>query len=110
MDDRRPEVLVVSIIFFVLASVFVALRFVSRIFVMRRVGVHDSLMLFAWLVDLGFSLALFYATQKGLGLHESRIDAQHRQSLNRASFAFTVLYVSYIYVPVRACKPVRSCS
>ena len=94
MDDRRAEVLVVSIIFFVLASVFVALRFVSRIFVVRKVGLHDSLMLLAWLIDLGFSLALFYATHQGLGLHDSRINAQDRQSLNRASFAFTVLYVS----------------
>jgi hypothetical protein len=48
MADRRPEVLVVSIIFFALATVFVALRFVSRIFVVRRVGLHDYLMLLAW--------------------------------------------------------------
>lgn len=48
MADRRPEVLVVSVIFFALATVFVALRFVSRIFVVRRVGLHDYLMLLAW--------------------------------------------------------------
>ena len=100
MDDRRAEVLVVSIIFFVLASVFVALRFVSRIFVVRKVGLHDSLMLLAWLIDLGFSLALFYATHQGLGLHDSRIKAQDRQSLNQASFAFTVLYVSTFLRPL----------
>lgn len=94
MDDRRPEVLVVSIIFFVLATVFVALRFVSRIFVVRRVGVHDSFMLLAWLIDFGFSFALFYATHKGLGLHDYMISAQDRRNMNQASFAFTVLYVS----------------
>lgn len=48
MDDHRPEVLVVSIIFFVIATVFVVLRFVSRIFVVRKVGVHDYIMLLAW--------------------------------------------------------------
>lgn len=48
MEDRRPEVLVVSIVFFVLASVFVALRFVSRIWIVRKVTLHDYLMLLAW--------------------------------------------------------------
>lgn len=48
MRDRRPLVLGVSIAFFVIASIFVALRFVSRIFVVRRVGLHDYLMLLAW--------------------------------------------------------------
>lgn len=48
MEDRRPEVLVVSIVFFVIASVFVALRFVSRVFIVKKVGLHDYLMLLAW--------------------------------------------------------------
>jgi hypothetical protein len=48
MEDRRPEVLVVSIVFFVLATVFVALRFVSRIWIVRRLALHDYLMLLAW--------------------------------------------------------------
>ncbi|PKX93144.1 putative MFS monosaccharide transporter [Aspergillus novofumigatus IBT 16806] len=92
MADRRPEVLVVSIIFFALATVFVALRFVSRIFVVRRVGLHDYLMLLAWLIDFGFSFSLFYATSKGLGLHDYDIPPDDRTGLNRADYAFTVLY------------------
>ena len=52
MDDRRPEVLVVSIIFFVIATVFVVFRFVSRIFVVRKVGIHDYFMLLAWVCIL----------------------------------------------------------
>lgn len=93
MDDRRTEVLVVSIIFFVLATVFVVLRFVSRIFVVKRVAAHDYLMLLAWLIDFGFSFCLFYATHKGLGLHDSSINPQDRHGLNKVDFAFTVLYV-----------------
>lgn len=46
--DRRPAVLAVSIPVFVVASLFVALRFVSQIFVVRRVALHDYLMLLAW--------------------------------------------------------------
>jgi hypothetical protein len=48
METRRPVTLGVSITFFVIASIFVALRFVSRIFVVRKVGLHDYLMLVAW--------------------------------------------------------------
>ncbi|KAL4784350.1 major facilitator superfamily domain-containing protein [Aspergillus varians] len=92
MEDHRPEVLVVSIVFFVLATVFVALRFVSRIFIVRKVALHDYLMLLAWVLDFGFSFALFYATSKGLGLHDVDIPVDGRASLSRANYAFTVLY------------------
>ncbi|KAL5342514.1 major facilitator superfamily domain-containing protein [Aspergillus crustosus] len=92
MEDRRPEILVVSIVFFVLATVFVALRFVSRIWIVRRLALHDYLMLLAWLIDFGFSFALFYATKKGLGLHDVNISVAERASLSRANYAFTVLY------------------
>jgi hypothetical protein len=135
MEDRRPEVLVVSIVFFVIASIFVALRFVSRVFIVKKVGLHDWLMLLAWvchvfcpatypctitwnpiarmcssvgektetmnlhvdvtqIIDFGFSFSLFYATSKGLGLHDDDIDLNARYSLTRANYAFTVLYVS----------------
>ncbi|KAF7589654.1 hypothetical protein BBP40_003988 [Aspergillus hancockii] len=92
MEDRRPEVLVVSIVFFVIASIFVALRFVSRVFIVKKVGLHDWLMLLAWIIDFGFSFSLFYATSKGLGLHDDDIDFNARYSLTRANYAFTVLY------------------
>ena len=114
MEDRRPEVLVVSIVFFSLATIFVALRFVSRIWIVRRLALHDYLMLLAWvclhgqsprsdriliyflhqLIDLGFSTALFYATKKGLGLHDVDIPVTARSALSSANYAFTVLYVS----------------
>ncbi|KAL4927228.1 putative MFS monosaccharide transporter [Aspergillus undulatus] len=92
MEDRRPEVLVVSIVFFLLASIFVALRFVSRIFIVRRLSLGDYLMLLAWVIDFGFSFALFYATSKGLGLHDNDIAVEARAPLSRANYAFTVLY------------------
>ncbi|OJJ44770.1 hypothetical protein ASPZODRAFT_100926 [Penicilliopsis zonata CBS 506.65] len=92
MGDRRAVVLGVSLAVFVVASLFVALRFVSRIFVVRRVGLHDYLMLIAWVIDLGFSLSLFYATTKGLGLHDRDISPADRPGLNRSYYAFTVLY------------------
>jgi hypothetical protein len=46
------------------------------------------------LIDFGFSFSLFYATSKGLGLHDYDIPPDDRPGLNRADYAFTVLYVS----------------
>jgi hypothetical protein len=52
MEGRRSATLGVSITFFVLASIFVALRFISRIFVVRKIGLHDWLMLVAWVCGI----------------------------------------------------------
>jgi hypothetical protein len=40
--------MVVTIVFFVLASIFVALRFVSRWGIVRKIALHDHIMLLAW--------------------------------------------------------------
>lgn len=45
-------------------------------------------------IDFGFSFSLFYATHKGLGLHDYDINPHDRASLNQANYVFTVLYVS----------------
>ncbi|KAF7719103.1 MFS-type L-fucose-proton symporter [Penicillium ucsense] len=92
MDTRRPATLGVSITVFVIASIFVALRFVSRIFIVRKVGLHDYVMLLAWVLDFGFSFSLFYATKYGLGMHSSEIPFEDQFALNKATYAFTVLY------------------
>jgi len=67
MEDRRPPVLVVSITIFVVATVFVALRFVSRIGVVKRVGLHDYFMLLAWVWDACF-LRVYVDLADHLGL------------------------------------------
>ncbi|KAI9369117.1 major facilitator superfamily domain-containing protein [Aspergillus egyptiacus] len=92
MEDRRAGVLVVSLIFFALATIFIVLRFVSRILIVRKLALHDYLMFIAWLIDFGFSFALFYATSKGLGLHDADIPVAHQAELSRANYVFTVLY------------------
>lgn len=135
MPGRQPATLGVSVTFFAIATIFVALRFVSRVFVVRRIALHDYLMLLAWVgqpgspqalgnlqcpqallrhtgilchvvfkdswlkdrlqvIDLGFSLSLFIAIHNGLGLHAVDVPPENEAALNRANYAFTVLYVS----------------
>jgi hypothetical protein len=45
-------------------------------------------------IDFGFSFSLFYATKHGLGLHSDDILPGNEEALNKANYAFTVLYVS----------------
>ena len=55
------------------------------------------------LIDFAFSFSLFYATHLGLGLHASDISPHLIPRLNRAEYAFTVLYVS-LHEPIHTCK------
>lgn len=45
-------------------------------------------------IDFGFSFSLFYAVKNGLGLHAKNIPPENEDALNKANYAFTVLYVS----------------
>ncbi|KAJ6085847.1 Major facilitator superfamily domain general substrate transporter [Penicillium sp. IBT 16267x] len=92
MQGRQPATLGVSVTFLALGTVFVALRFISRVFVVRRVALHDYLMLLAWVLDFGFSLSLFFAVHNGLGLHAVDVLPENKAALNKATYAFTVLY------------------
>ncbi|KAF4151398.1 hypothetical protein CNMCM6069_003978 [Aspergillus lentulus] len=90
--EPRLAVLVVSLTIFVLATTFVALRFYSRIVIVKKFGHHDYWSLLAWIIDFAFSFSLFYATTKGLGLPAADIKPENRRSIIRATFTFTVLY------------------
>jgi hypothetical protein len=60
VHNRATPTLVVTIVFFVLASAFVALRFVSRVGVVRKVVSHDYLILLAWVCSLPLCPQLLY--------------------------------------------------
>lgn len=51
------------------------------------------------IIDFAFSFSLFYATTKGLGLPAADIKPENRRSIIRATFTFTVLYVSPLWNP-----------
>lgn len=46
--NRGPTTLVITIVFLVLSSIFVTLRFISRAGIVRKVSIDDYVMLFAW--------------------------------------------------------------
>lgn len=92
MKQFGTSVLVISTVFLAVATVFVALRLVSRIFVARKVTLSDYIMLVSWVLVSALSVAIIYATTKGLGLREGVL-IEWREPLAKAEYAFTVLYV-----------------
>lgn len=84
--------LVISAVFLGLATVFVALRFVSRIFVTRKVALSDYVMLAAWVLACSLSVAIFIAATRGLGL-KGGVPPEWARPLAKTQYAFMVLYV-----------------
>lgn len=92
MQDRGPTVLVVVIIMLCVSTVFVALRLVSRIGIVKRVSNDDYAIILAWLIAFGFSFSICYGTTVGLGRHEANVEPQDHMPLKKAEYAFSVLY------------------
>lgn len=53
MQDRGPMVLVVVIVMLCVSTVFVALRLISRIGIVRRVSNDDYAIILAWVSHFG---------------------------------------------------------
>lgn len=92
-QGRSLPVLVVSIIFSCLASIFVFLRMLSRGAIVKRITADDWLMLAAWAISaVGMTIAIGFGAAYGLGRHEADIPEDWQYTLKRANYAFSVLY------------------
>lgn len=92
MNQLGESDVIVNTVFLALATVFVAARFISRMYIVHRVSVSDYAMLIGWVLVSGLSAANIYATTKGLGLREGVLESW-RDPLARAEYVFGVLYV-----------------
>ncbi|RMZ75049.1 hypothetical protein DV737_g5491, partial [Chaetothyriales sp. CBS 132003] len=90
--DRGPATSAVTIIFVVIATVFVAGRFFSRGYLVRRITQDDWWMLAAWVISVAFSISIIVATHYGLGRHMDDIPETSLGSLRKAEYAVLVLY------------------
>ncbi|KAI9725607.1 MAG: hypothetical protein M1834_009762 [Cirrosporium novae-zelandiae] len=90
--NRGPAVFVVTVALFAVATVFVFLRMLSRIRVVRRVSYDDYFMVLAWMLGFGIAFSICYGTSVGLGRHEVDVRPEWESSLKKSEFAFSVLY------------------
>ena len=92
MNQFGAATLVISAVFLVVATIFVALRLVSRIFVAQKVTLSDYVMFVGWALVCALSVVIFNATANGLGVREG-VRPYWKAPLAKTEYAFTVLYV-----------------
>jgi hypothetical protein len=93
MNKLGAAALEISAVFLGVATIFIALRLVSRIFVARKITLSDYVMVVGWALACSLSVAIFIATANGLGLQEEDVRPEWEQPLAKAQYAFMVLYV-----------------
>jgi hypothetical protein len=92
MNQFGEANVIVNAVFLALATLFLALRFISRMHIAHRLTRSDYAMLIGWVFVCALSVAHIYSTTKGLGLREG-VQKSWRNPLARAEYAFAVLYV-----------------
>ncbi|OCK75999.1 MFS general substrate transporter [Lepidopterella palustris CBS 459.81] len=90
--SRSPVVLAVTTVMLVCSTVFVVLRLISRIGIVRRLGWNDYFMILAWFLAFATSFAICYGTSVGLGRHEADIPSEWASELRKSEYAFSALY------------------
>ncbi|ETN43067.1 uncharacterized protein HMPREF1541_02225 [Cyphellophora europaea CBS 101466] len=90
--DRGQATSSVTLIFTVIATVFIFARFFTRIWLMRSIKNDDWWILAAWLVAVGFSTSICVGVRYGLGKHRDHISDGDFASLREAQYALAILY------------------
>ncbi|KAF8849314.1 MFS general substrate transporter [Acephala macrosclerotiorum] len=90
--SRGESVFIVTTTTFVLATVFVVSRLISRFGILRNRTADDWVIILAWFIAFGLSFSIDWGTAKGLGRHDVDIPESWRPSLRRSEYAFTILY------------------
>ncbi|KAH6666687.1 MFS transporter-like protein [Halenospora varia] len=91
-EGRGQSVFIVTTTTFVLATIFVAGRLISRFGILKNRTWDDWFMIVAWFLAFGLSFSIAYGTSKGLGRHDVDIPESWLPSLRRSEYAFTILY------------------
>ncbi|KAL8824914.1 MAG: hypothetical protein Q9191_004733 [Dirinaria sp. TL-2023a] len=89
VENRSSDVLGVDIAVLCVSTVFVILRLVSRIGVVKRVTPDDYFIILAWFIAFGFSFSICYGTSVGLGRHEVDVKPEWQEPLKKAEYAFS---------------------
>lgn len=92
VQDRGPVTSAVTIVMIVIATVFVAARFFTRIYLVRSVKQDDWWILAAWVFAVAFSASICVAVRNGLGRHKVDIPDSSFSSLRKSEYAFSILY------------------
>ena len=74
--DRGTQALIATIVFTTLAGIFTILRTISRFFIVKRPGVEDYLIIFAFALSIGLCINVDLQRGNGLGKHPATLPIQ----------------------------------
>ncbi|KAF7898062.1 hypothetical protein EAF00_004508 [Botryotinia globosa] len=92
VQSRSDLVFWVTTITFIITSIFVVARLVSRFGILRKRTQDDWFIILSWFFAFGLTFSIDYATTKGLGKPDLEIKKEWGPHLKKAEYAFTVLY------------------
>ncbi|MCJ1448879.1 MAG: hypothetical protein MMC23_009398 [Stictis urceolatum] len=91
-ETRGPVVLAVTLWTLGFSTIFVVLRCISRLGIVKRWSWDDSSVVVAWFLAFGFSFSICWGVRNGLGRHEEYIRPENEVALRKSEYAFSVLY------------------
>ncbi|PIA92697.1 L-fucose-proton symporter [Cercospora beticola] len=89
---RSETTLAVVISMLLLCTIFVALRMISRVAIVKKVILDDYFMILAWAITVGLCASICVGTVNGLGRHEVDVPDAWQPALRKSNYAFAVLY------------------
>ncbi|TVY32302.1 Glucose/galactose transporter, partial [Lachnellula subtilissima] len=89
---RGRAAFIVTTTTFILATLFVVARVISRFGILAHRTADDWLVILAWFIAFGLSFAIDYGTAKGLGRRDADIASEWLGPLRSSEYAFTILY------------------
>ncbi|KAJ5041246.1 uncharacterized protein L3040_005794 [Drepanopeziza brunnea f. sp. 'multigermtubi'] len=92
LPSRGKSVFVVTTITFVLATISVVARLISRFGITKHRTADDWIIILAWFLAFGLSFAIDFGVSKGLGRHDVDIPKSWLGALRGSEYAFTILY------------------
>ncbi|TVY14212.1 L-fucose-proton symporter [Lachnellula arida] len=89
---RGKAAFIVTTTTFIIATLFVIARLISRFGILAHRTADDWLVILAWFIAFGLSFAIDYGTSKGLGRRDADIAPEWLGPLRSSEYAFTILY------------------
>lgn len=90
--SRGRTVFIVTTVTFILTTLFVIGRIISRFVILRNRTWDDWLMILAWFFAFGLSSTINFAAWRGLGRHDVDIPKEWLPALRQTGYAFSILY------------------
>ncbi|KAK5193383.1 hypothetical protein LTR99_006935 [Exophiala xenobiotica] len=90
--ERGMQAVVTTVVFNVLAFVFILVRCVSRFIIIKQAGTEDYLILSAFVLSGGLTATIVLQKDHGLGQHADTVSEEDNETLGQLLYASVIVY------------------